>query len=89
MKAADIMTRRVVTMHVDTPVRDAVHLMLQNDKSGLRVSVVVWEGTVYLWDTITDEAQRRALTVLAENVEGVGEERDHLVLAEPISTFIS
>ena len=56
---------------------------------GPSVSVVVWDGSVHFWGTITDAAQRRALRVLAENVPGVGEVRDHLVLVEPLPAFIS
>lgn len=44
MNAADVMTRRVVTIHPETPVVEAVHVMLQNDMSGL--PVVDKEGTL-------------------------------------------
>lgn len=53
------------------------------------VSVVVWDGSAHLWGTATDDKQRQALTVLAENVPGVEEVRDHLVVIEPIPAFVS
>jgi CBS domain-containing protein len=37
MKAADVMTHKVVSVNPDTPVADAVRLMLQDDISGLPV----------------------------------------------------
>ena len=37
MKAADIMTPRVITIHDDAPVDEAARLMLQDDISGLPV----------------------------------------------------
>jgi CBS domain-containing protein len=49
------------------------------------MNVVVREGVVDLWGTITDERQRKAVRVIAENVPGVKEVRDHLVWVEPIS----
>jgi len=49
------------------------------------MNVVVREGVVDLWGTITDERQRKAVQVIAENVPGVKEVRDHLVWVEPIS----
>lgn len=86
--SADLSTREVPT---DTAIRDRLlaDLDAQSWAPETRISVVVWDGTVHLWGTITDETHRRALAVLAENVPGVGEVRDHLVLVEPMSTFIS
>lgn len=37
MKAAEIMTRRVITIHPDATIREAARLMLQDDISGLPV----------------------------------------------------
>ncbi len=48
------------------------------------VSVVVWDGTVHFWGTVSDENQRRALRVLAEDVPGVSEVRDHLDVVQPL-----
>lgn len=49
------------------------------------VNVVVVEGVVDLWGTITDENERRAICVLAENVPGVKQVHDHMVFVEPYS----
>jgi osmotically-inducible protein OsmY len=42
------------------------------------VTVVVTDGVVYLEGIITDERERDATRVVAENVAGVKEVRDHL-----------
>jgi CBS domain-containing protein len=52
------------------------------------VNPIVRHGTVELWGTITDERERQALTVAAENVPGVTAVRDHLVLISPISGMV-
>ena len=52
------------------------------------INVVVRDGNVDLWGTITDERTRAALTVAAENVPGVKAVRDHTVWVEPISGMV-
>jgi hypothetical protein len=49
------------------------------------VSVVVKESVAELRGTITDERERQACIVTAENVAGVRAVQDHLVWVEPIS----
>jgi CBS domain-containing protein len=51
-------------------------------------NVVVRNGVVELWGTITDEREREALIVVAENVPGVKMVHDHLVWIEPNSGFV-
>lgn len=51
-------------------------------------NVVVRNGVVELWGTITDEREREALIVAAENVPGVKVVHDHLVWIEPNSGFV-
>jgi CBS domain-containing protein len=51
-------------------------------------NVVVRNGVVELWGTITDERERQALIVAAENVAGVKTVHDHLVWIEPNSGFV-
>ncbi len=51
-------------------------------------NVVVRNGVVALWGTITDERERTALIVAAENVPGVKTVHDHLVWIEPNSGFV-
>jgi hypothetical protein len=48
-------------------------------------NVVVKESVAELWGTITDERERQACVVTAENVAGVRAVHDHLVWVEPIS----
>ena len=51
------------------------------------VNVVVRDGVVQLWGALTDERERQALIVAAENVPGVKAVHDHLVWVEPTSGF--
>ena len=41
-----------------------------------------------LWGTITDERERQAVVVAAENVPGVKGARDHLVSIDPASGLV-
>jgi CBS domain-containing protein len=52
------------------------------------MNVVVRDGVVELCGTITDERERQALIVVAENVPGVTTVHDHLVWIEPNSGFV-
>ena len=47
--------------------------------------MIVRNGVVELWGAITDERQRQAYVVAAENVPGVKFVHDHLVWVEPMS----
>ena len=49
------------------------------------INVIVRNGVVELWGVITDERQRRAIVVAAENAPGVKLVHDHLVWIEPMS----
>lgn len=57
---------------------------------GPRASVDVWvkDGVVNLYGSITDDRERTALQVLAENIPGVKAVNDNLVWVEPISGFV-
>lgn len=48
-----------------------------------RIDVTVRNGVVQLSGTLTDERQRQALRILAENIPGVRKVQDHLVWIEP------
>lgn len=52
------------------------------------LNVVVQNGTVELWGTITDDRERQALIVAAQNISGVKDVRDHLVWVEPMSGVV-
>jgi CBS domain-containing protein len=52
------------------------------------LNVIVRQGVVELWGTITDERQRQALIVAAQNIPGVKTVRDNLVWVEPMSGVV-
>lgn len=49
------------------------------------LNVTVSDGVVDVWGTISDEQERRAIAVIAENTPGVKKVNDHLVYVEPYS----
>ena len=49
------------------------------------INVIVRNGVVELWGTITDERERQALIVAAQNIPGVKQVVDHVVWVEPMS----
>jgi len=55
------------------------------------VDLIVRDGVIDLWGSITDERMRQALVVAAENIPGVKAVNDHLVWVEPMSglTFLA
>jgi CBS domain-containing protein len=52
------------------------------------VNPIVRDGVVELWGTITDERERAALVVAAENVPGVKAVRDHLAWVDATSGMV-
>jgi CBS domain-containing protein len=50
-----------------------------------QIDIAVTDGVVEFWGTITEESQREALRVCAENTSGVKKVVDHLTWVEPIS----
>jgi CBS-domain-containing membrane protein len=52
------------------------------------INPIVRDGIVELWGTITDERERQALVVAAENVPGVKAVRDHLAWVDPTSGMV-
>jgi osmotically-inducible protein OsmY len=55
--------------------------------SVIAIDVAVRNGVVHLSGTITDDGQRRALRVAAENVPGVKKVEEYLTWVDPISGF--
>lgn len=47
------------------------------------INVIVRDGVVHLWGSVTDDRQRQGLLVAAENIPGVKGVQDHLVWVEP------
>jgi CBS domain-containing protein len=52
------------------------------------VDVIVKDGVVHLWGTLTEERQRQGIRVAAENTAGVKRVEDHMVWIEPISGMV-
>jgi CBS domain-containing protein len=52
------------------------------------IDIVVRAGVVELWGTITDERQRQALIVAAENIPGVKAVHDHLAWIDVMSGML-
>ncbi len=75
----------------DSEIREWIVAEISKQPWGPRASVDVRveNGTVELYGSITDERERNALQVLAENAAGVKAVRDHLVWVEPMSGFVT
>jgi predicted transcriptional regulator len=52
------------------------------------VNLFVRDGVVDLWGSITDERERKALIIAAENIAGVKAVKDHLAWIDPMSGFV-
>jgi BON domain len=52
------------------------------------INPIVRNGVVELWGTITDERQRQALVVAAENIPGVKAVRDQLAWVDATSGMV-
>jgi CBS domain-containing protein len=52
------------------------------------INPIVKDGIVELWGTITDERQRQAVMVAAQNIPGVKEVRDHLAWVDASSGMV-
>lgn len=75
---------------VDSAIRDRILAEIDKEPWGPRfgISVKVTDGLVEFFGSISDDRERGALRVLAENVPGVKDVRDHLVWVEPISGIV-
>jgi CBS domain-containing protein len=71
----------------DVAIRDALLAQFQELTwaPAALVDPVVKDGVVELWGTITEEAQREALKVCAQNIPGVKSVVSHLTWIEPMS----
>ena len=74
----------------DGDIQKAVVAIIDKEPWGPRfsVDVVVEDGVVQLFGTVTDDRERSALIVAAENAPGVKAVRDHLVWVEPNSGLV-
>jgi CBS domain-containing protein len=69
----------------DPAIRELIVAAFAKQPWAPHVNVVVKKSVAELWGTITDERERQACIVTAENVAGVRAVHDHLVWVEPIS----
>jgi len=74
----------------DAEIRERIMAEIAKQPWGPRASIEVRveAGTVELYGSITDERERTALQVLAENAPGVKAVRDHIVWVEPMSGMV-
>ncbi len=74
----------------DAALREAVLAALRSQPWGrmaTRGTVMVEAGTVHLWGTVMDEAERRACVIAAEAVPGVKSVMDHMTLWHDIDPY--
>ena len=78
------------TLPSDTALRELVlaEIDKQSWSPGHLINVIARDGVVELWGTILDERKRQALRVVAENVPGTRQVKDHLVSVEPMSGMV-
>jgi CBS domain-containing protein len=74
----------------DSEIRSTLSGIIDREPWGPRfsVEVAVENGTVELFGTVSDERERLAVKVAAENIAGVKTVRDHLVWVEPNSGLV-
>ncbi len=72
----------------DEKIRTSIRAELAKRSWAPEIDVVVLNGVVELWGSITDERERQALVVAAENTAGVNAVHDHLVWVEPTSGMV-
>jgi CBS domain-containing protein len=72
----------------DATIREQIMAECAKQRWAPHINVVVRDGMVGLWGVITDERERQALIVAAENVPGVKGVHDHLAWVEPTSGMI-
>lgn len=87
---AGALTKPAAATTSDTALRDAVLAALRSQPWGrmaTRGTVMVEAGTVHLWGTVMDEAERRACVIAAEAVPGVKSVEDHMTLWHEIDPY--
>jgi CBS domain-containing protein len=72
----------------DATIRERILAECAKQPWAPHVNVVVRDGVVGLWGVITDERERQAFMVAAENVPGVKAVHDHLAWIEPTSGMV-
>ena len=74
----------------DTAIRDRLLAFLKEQRWApmALIEVTVRNGIVRLYGEITDERERQAIVVAAENIPGVKEVRDYLAWVDPTSGMV-
>jgi CBS domain-containing protein len=74
----------------DEELRERIRAIVDNEPWGPRFSIeiTVKDRVAHLNGTVTDDRERTAVTVAAENVPGVKAVRDHLVWVEPTTGLV-
>jgi CBS-domain-containing membrane protein len=72
----------------DQTIRERLLTELEGQPWAPKINVVVKDGIVKLFGTITDDRERAAFVVAAENVPGVKAVHDHLAWVEPMSGLV-
>lgn len=72
----------------DAAIRERILAECAKQPWAPQINVVVRDGVVSLWGVITDERERQAFIVAAENVPGVKAVHDHLAWIEPTSGMV-
>jgi CBS domain-containing protein len=72
----------------DAAIRDRILAELAKQPWAPQINVVVRDGVVDLSGVLTDERERPAVVVAAENVPGVKVVHDHMVWIEPFSGMV-
>jgi CBS domain-containing protein len=72
----------------DATIRERILAECAKQRWAPHVNVIVRDGVVGLWGVITDERERQAFIVAAENVPGVKAVHDHLTWVEPTSGMV-
>jgi CBS domain-containing protein len=74
----------------DAEIRDGILAIIDKEPWGPRfsVTVTVENGVATLHGSVTDERERTALRVAAENVRGIKDVHDHVVWVEPMTGVV-
>jgi CBS domain-containing protein len=85
-----LLSEKPVGTRTDAEIRKQILDEIDQQPWGSRKSVdtIVMNGVVVLKGTITDERERTALCVLAENVPGVRAVHDHLIWVDAVSGIV-
>ena len=87
---ASLASRAPAPLATDGVIRERLLKELEHEKWApiASLNVVVRDGVVELWGTISDERERQAIIVAAQNTPGVKDVQDHMVWVEPTTGMV-